>query len=101
MHLEHTTTGGTLTDPDNFRQLDVRISASTDEKVVQEWLEELGATPEVDHVWVPLGVLRDLGRPADAEWRRQFDAMIDYADGAGWVRAANGVRQVRAHRTAG
>jgi hypothetical protein len=65
-----------LDDPDNFRAFQVTVTV-----------------PE--HVYVPVDVLLALAgeRAQDASWRSDFDAMLAYADGHGWLRDG----AVRAH----
>ncbi|HEY9563787.1 MAG TPA: hypothetical protein VIR30_08460 [Nocardioides sp.] len=97
MHLDHSATGGTLADVDNFRELDARIPRSTPPADVQDWLDGLGATRDDEHVWVPVRALSRMGRPSDPKGISQFDKMIAYADGAGWVRTDGDTKLVRAH----
>ena len=48
-----------------------------------------------EHAWVPVQSLERLAadRAVDPEWRRGFDAMLDYARQHGWVQDG----AVRAH----
>lgn len=99
MHVDLTRDGVALTDQDNFRELDVRAASDLGETEVARELERLGVgRNEPGHAWFPVQTLLDLGRPDDPAWRAGFDAMLAYADTAGWVRAdGSGERLVRAH----
>lgn len=79
----------TVEDAGNLRQLHVELTGTDDATPIQD--AGLG-TLDGDHAWLEIPVLRAAGEDTDA-WRTEFDAMIAYARGKGWV---NDTR-VRAH----
>lgn len=89
----HVGSGGpTVEDVGNLRQLHVELDGVDDETaaaaIAGSGLGELAG----DHVWLSIAGLRAAGEPTET-WRADFDGMIDYARGKGWV---DGDR-VRAH----
>lgn len=97
MHLVVNATSAHLHEEDNFRQLDLRLADGLSVDRLPGVLAALHPGSEVDgdHVWVPVDVLRGLGRPQDPTWLEEFAAMIAYATGSGWTRDEE--RHVRLH----
>ena len=83
-------TSAQLLDDRNFRALKVTAPSGID---LSAMLAPVG-TRSGDHVWLSVQRLKEMG-PVDADWSRGFDAMIAYADEAGWVSADKTL--VRAH----
>ncbi len=83
-----------LTEADNLKALSVRLQdcAATDADAI------LGALGRLDgeHVWLDIAGLLSLSlHAADAQWRSDFDATMNYARSKGWVDPAG--THVRAH----
>ncbi|MFD7073790.1 hypothetical protein ACFV9G_06230 [Nocardioides sp. NPDC059952] len=76
--------------------LSVRAPASMSLDTLDAGLREgaWGECAELDHAWLEVAALSECG-PTDEQWRTDFNAMIDYADGRGWTRSDR--TQVRAH----
>lgn len=87
--------GPTLLEPGNLRALEVRAAAGTSPAAIAQQLGTLG-TVDGAHTWLLIDELKALG-PTEPEWGRGFDAMIAYAQRAGWV--SSDARRVRAHLT--
>lgn len=91
----HSSGGPTLLESENLRALEVRTAAGTLPAAIAKQLGALG-TMDATHAWLLIDELKALG-PAEAEWGSGFDAMIAYAQRAGWV--SGDPRRVRAHLT--
>lgn len=94
MYVNVTAQAAKLEGPDNFLELEVRISGNPNE---EEIVDSLAGWGEVsgDHVWLETSTLREHGRPDDPSWAESFRKMIAYADTSGWTRNAGAA--VRAH----
>lgn len=90
-----------LVDRDEFTAFDLAVPAGTS---VADLSAVLGSVGELDaqgedvtaaHVWVSTSWLRDTAHAegAEAGWDEQFEAMLAYAQGKGWVRGG----ALRAH----
>jgi hypothetical protein len=77
-----------LEDPDDFRRFEVRVSGLD----AEEARRALGAVAELqgDDAFVDQAGLISLpgARADDAEWMKQFQAMVEYARPKGWVDAS-------------
>ena len=76
----------TLEDVQNFRVFKLVISNKiTDLTVLADKIPELVHTVEENHAWLSQDTVEKLG-PADANWVRQYQGMIAYAETKGWTR---------------
>jgi hypothetical protein len=85
--------GPVLLDALNFRALKVEAPSELDDKDIADGLTALG-TRDGDHAWLSISDLKALG-PDEPSWKSGFDAMIAFAERAGWVSADKSA--VRAH----
>lgn len=72
-----------LTDPDVFTTFHVKVPSGSDLAVAAT---HLGTEPTdvEDHLWVPVGLVREMAGGSD-EWNLEFDAMLGYAASKGWL----------------
>ena len=82
-----------LVDERNFKALAVQLQYGLQSGAVVSALGAIGRV-EGAHAWLSIAALSALG-PGDAGWQTSFEAMIAYADRAGWVSADKAF--VRAH----
>lgn len=82
-----------LVDERNFRALAVQLEGGLRGDGVESALGNLGRV-EGAHAWLSIVALKALG-PDESSWKSSFDAMIAYADRAGWVSEDKAL--VRAH----
>ncbi|WP_236581795.1 SDR family NAD(P)-dependent oxidoreductase [Hydrogenophaga sp. BPS33] len=96
----HLTGAGTivLVEPSVFNKLDVLVDPQPPQQLDRS-IARIGSRDGADHVRLTPSVLRFLSSEAgNAEWDAQFDAMIQYAAGKGWLDEQG---RVRAHTTWG
>lgn len=97
VHLTHTGTI-VLVEPSVFNKLDVLVDPQPPAQLDPS-IARIGSRDGADHVRLVPSVLRFLSSEAgNAEWDAQFDAMIQYAAGKGWLDEQG---RVRAHITWG
>jgi hypothetical protein len=93
----HATNDVTLDERDNFRGFKVVVKipdASLDEAQVA--LKGIATMPDRETAWVSAEALREWrGNKDDAEWQKNFDAMIEKAKPHGWVDESNNT--IKAH----
>lgn len=77
-----------LAEPKDLRRFSVIIAATPE--VLPALAEALRGIVDFDgdHAWVAVDWLIGASGLSDwADWRGEFHAMVDYAEGKGWVRA--------------
>jgi hypothetical protein len=87
-----------LVAPDDFCTFKVVVRGSGDSRLLADALASCGRLdPSNDHAWIRVDELRRLaGARAEVQaWRDQFDAMVEYAAGQGWLSPSGG--ELRAH----
>lgn len=93
----HATNDVTLDDAQNFRAFKVAVlipDASLEE--AQHALAGIATLPDRDTAWVSMDALRQWrGVKDDADWQKNFDAMIEKAKPHGWIDEAN--KAIKAH----
>ncbi|CAN7741156.1 hypothetical protein LJR130_006458 [Variovorax sp. LjRoot130] len=82
-----------LLEVNSFKALAVRLQAGLNTEGLDAALGSLGRM-EGTRAWLSITALKALG-PDETAWKSSFDAMISYADGAGWVSQDKAL--VRAH----
>ncbi len=91
VYVEVNASGVALEDVDNFRAFAVVVTGEPD---LVDKLDGLGAV-DGDHAFLdPEAVKRLAGDRAAGDWGANFDNMIEFARGKGWVDEAG---RVRAH----
>lgn len=86
--------GVSLAEPDTFTDFSVQVAPGFSGELAQALAAYGTVTPDAGHAHITRRGIETLAGPraADAEWRRSLDAMIDYANGKGWVDTDGGVR---------
>ena len=76
-----------LDEPDDFHSFKVVVYGGGDTAAVGAALAPLGALAPTGTAELRIAAVRELAgdRADDPQWRRSFDAMIDYALSKGWV----------------
>ena len=85
--------GPVLREARDFKALKVEAPSSFDETALSRALGALGSLDDA-HAWLSIPALKAMG-PSEPAWPTSFDAMIAYAERAGWVSANK--MFVRAH----
>lgn len=94
MYLEVDASGVTLREPDVFAAFKVLVHPNVVD--LARSLDGVAVVDDDGDINVAVSVLRKLsGRQDDAGWNAQFEAMLQYADKAGWL-SQDGAR-VQAH----
>lgn len=78
-----------LDEADNFRSFKIVLPAGLGDP--RQALSVIGRQDD-GHVWVSRCWIEENGRPADADWATGFEAMITYAQSAGWVDEDGAIR---------
>jgi hypothetical protein len=94
MFIDVRTGGTSLQDPDNFRELAVRVSTAMDPYARAQALAALGPRIDDEHLSIEPTTLARLAGPHGKEptWQSGFDAMLEYARSHGWVSDSGAVR---------